>query len=138
MKAQKWNVRTRKYEPYDLPVGVIMYTRNLNAITSCAQCGYQSVFGNCFTSMEVHDPNGLGYPVCEECYRKETARRNETSTQNKPQQLNNDTIYLLAEISGFLEGMSVEMDDRRKKITLNYVEKLKSINKEQLKGTYED
>ena len=47
--------------------------------------------------------------------------------------LDNDTIYLLAEISGFLEGMSSGLDERRKRIALEYVEKLREINKEQLK-----
>ncbi len=48
------------------------------------------------------------------------------------QKLNTDTIYLLAEISGFLEGMSRELDERRKRIALEYVEKLRAINREQL------
>lgn len=48
------------------------------------------------------------------------------------EKLNNDTIYLLAEISGFLEGMFSILDERRKRIALEYVEKLRAINKEQL------
>jgi hypothetical protein len=55
---------------------------------------------------------------------------------NESQKLNTDTIYLLAEISGFLDGMSTKLDERRKRIALEYVERLRAINKEQLKGNH--
>lgn len=30
--------------------------------------------GSAYTSLEVHNQFGLGYPVCEECYQKEWER----------------------------------------------------------------
>jgi hypothetical protein len=84
MKVQKWNVKTRKYEPYEMPVGVILFTHNLDEITSCAQCGKQVVYGDAFTSLEVHNENGLGYPVCDDCYRSENDRKYEPTIQNEP------------------------------------------------------
>lgn len=72
--VQKWNVSSRQYEEYELPEGCCLYSDDLTAITNCAQCGKEQQFGMCFTSREVHNNIGLGYPVCSNCYELEVER----------------------------------------------------------------
>lgn len=74
MKVQKWNSKTRNYEPYDLPEGCLFYSEDLTKISPCCQCGKKKEFGEMFTSKEVHTQIGLSYPVCEDCYELEVER----------------------------------------------------------------
>lgn len=74
MLAQKWNVKTKKYAPYELPKGCFLFTFNLEDDVACAQCGTTKTFGECFTSKEVHNNIGLGFPVCGGCYDLEINR----------------------------------------------------------------
>lgn len=48
------------------------------------------------------------------------------------EKLDNDTIYKLAEISGFLLGMSSELGERRAEIAKSLSNDLKKINEKQL------
>ena len=74
MYAQKWNWKTKKYEEYKLPEGVIFFSKDLDKETACAQCGDMKKFGECFTSREVHTQIGLGFSVCKDCYKEEWDR----------------------------------------------------------------
>lgn len=73
--ARKWNWKTHKYDEYELPKKAMMYTDNMDEVCQCASCGKDMVFGDGYTSMEIHTDLGLGYIVCEECYEKEWNRR---------------------------------------------------------------
>jgi len=74
MKAQKWNHKKRDYDPYELPEGCYLYHPDLKRKVACAQCGTVKEFGVMYTSKEVHNHMGLGYPVCEKCYQLEVKR----------------------------------------------------------------
>ena len=72
--AEKWDHKTKKYSSYELPKGCLLYSPDLDKMTVCAQCGKKITFGEGYTSREIHNHIGLGYPVDEDCYKKEFAR----------------------------------------------------------------
>ena len=71
--AAKWNNETAEYEPYELPENCPLMIRlsELGTEINCASCAKKAVFGKCYTSKEIHNRNGFGYPVCEDCHNKE-------------------------------------------------------------------
>lgn len=75
--AVKFNNKTKEYSPYTLPKKCILFTHNLKQNTACSQCGNIHQFGEMFTSKEIHNHFGLGYPVCDPCYKLEWERYNE-------------------------------------------------------------
>ena len=76
MIIQKWNYEKHKYEPYEVPDdwNFILHTNNMEAQTTCPQCGKVVPFGEAYISMEIHTSLGLGFSVCEECHEKEMER----------------------------------------------------------------
>ena len=76
---QKWNPKTREYEEYKIPShwNTPLYTDNMNEVVNCARCGKELTYGQCYTSKQIHNHVGLGYGVCEECYRKEWKEEND-------------------------------------------------------------
>lgn len=79
MIVGKWNYEKQDYEPYVLPEEwrTPLYCEDMGALIDCAQCGREIEFGDAYTSLEIHNGLGFGYPVCEDCYREEWERRNE-------------------------------------------------------------
>lgn len=77
MKIRKWNYKGRVYEEYEIPEDwkVIIYTDNMNEMINCTSCGSPLRYGSCYTSLELHNGHGFGYPVCENCYNEEWKRR---------------------------------------------------------------
>lgn len=77
MKMLKWNNEKGKYELYDVPADwqCKLYEDDMNQKINCASCGKEIRFGECYTSMEIHNVWGFGYAVCPECYQKEIERR---------------------------------------------------------------
>ena len=69
----KWNYDTRKYDPYEVPEGIILYTYSpdLDSLTKCAGCFEDLLFGDGYTSRVLHTQYGMGYPVCTKCYEAE-------------------------------------------------------------------
>lgn len=76
-KIQKWNNAKGEYEPYEVPADwqCRLSEPNMDEIVNCAACGKKTRFGECYTSLEIHDRWGFGYAVCPECYQKEIVRR---------------------------------------------------------------
>ena len=77
MIMQKWNNEKGKYELYDVPADwqCKLYEDDMNQKINCASCGKKIRFGECYTSMEIHNVWGFGYAVCPECHQKEIERR---------------------------------------------------------------
>lgn len=73
--AEKFNFKTGKYEPYTLPNKASLYEQDLDAVIECASCKKDVVYGDCFTSMTIHNERGLAYMVCPECCEKEWDER---------------------------------------------------------------
>lgn len=74
----KWNYARQEYEPYSVPEDwrVILLSIDMTERINCTSCGKEAVYGDCYTSMEIHTTRiGLGYPVCSECYDKEWERK---------------------------------------------------------------
>lgn len=73
---QKWNWETHEYEPYEVPNDWYcpLYLDNMMAVVNCANCGQKMIYGIGYTSKEIHNDIGLGYIVCEDCYKAEWDR----------------------------------------------------------------
>lgn len=80
-----WNYDKQTYEPYDVPDNwnVKSYSFDMNEIINCPHCGKEVTYGSCYTSREIHTPNGFGYAVCENCYDAERTRENEWRSKQK-------------------------------------------------------
>lgn len=75
MILQRWNHEKHLYEPFNSPARVLcLYSENMLAEVDCASCGNRMSFGDGYTSREIHNRVGLGYPVCESCYAEERNR----------------------------------------------------------------
>lgn len=77
MKTQKWNPKTREYQDYELPEGACLYSDDMDKEIACAQCGQRMLFGDGYTSRQIHNKYGFGYAVCERCYEKEREEEQE-------------------------------------------------------------
>lgn len=73
MQLNKWNFKTRKYEPYKVPDhwNVKTLSWDMEEIVTCPHCGKDLAFGDCYTSRQIHTEHGMGYAVCRKCYEKE-------------------------------------------------------------------
>lgn len=82
MILRKWNYKTHKYEPYEIPDNwnCKTYSINMEEIINCPHCGRKLKFGDSYTSLEIHTDMGFGYGVCEKCYQNEWTRRNSDDT----------------------------------------------------------
>lgn len=69
--VRKWDETKREYEPYDLPRGSTCFEIDMEKAVNCARCGKKMIFGNGYTSKQIHTEMGLGYCVCGKCYEKE-------------------------------------------------------------------
>lgn len=70
MILRRWSEAARRYMPYVVPDEwhVSTYESEMSTVVNCAQCGREIPFGETYTSMQVQDPVGFGYGVCESCY----------------------------------------------------------------------
>lgn len=82
---RKWNHKTHSYKEFKVPEdGVFqVYSDDLNQVVNCCQCFKKLLRGNAYTSKEVHNHIGLGYPVCEKCYMEEWKREKEAQEYAK-------------------------------------------------------
>lgn len=80
---KRWNPKKRKYEEYKIPRcwHTPLYSENIDEIVNCARCGSQLSYGKCYTSKQIHNEFGLGYPVCEKCYENEVREEMEGETE---------------------------------------------------------
>ena len=76
-RSVKWIPAKHEYEPYDLLDGSTCYEQDLAKVVRCAQCGRALLYGDSYTSLEVHTQTGFGYAVCYACYRAEVKRQKE-------------------------------------------------------------
>lgn len=79
---QKWNFKTREYEPYNIPEAwsCKTFSMDMDEIVNCPHCGREVTFGECYTSRQIHTEHGMGYAVCEECYKAEWEAEKESKT----------------------------------------------------------
>lgn len=77
MILQKWNYEKREYEDYEVPKDWFCkyYCASMIETVNCAHCGKVILFGDSYTSMEIHTKAGWGYAVCSDCYADEWIRR---------------------------------------------------------------
>lgn len=70
-QAQKWDFKLKKYEPIEIDELCTCYTDDLSALVRCPHCKRLFEYGTCYTSRQIHTFIGMGYAVCEACYKKE-------------------------------------------------------------------
>lgn len=72
----KWNYQTKEYDPYEIPSGVVicLYSQDMDLPINCTSCFKLMTYGQGYTSRELHNHIGLGYPVCDDCYAAERER----------------------------------------------------------------
>lgn len=70
---ERYNPKTKKYEPYEVPENwnTPLYTDNMDELINCARCGKLISFGLCYTSKQIHNHLGFGYGVCPRCFDQE-------------------------------------------------------------------
>lgn len=80
----KWNYETKEYDPYtpDPSWKIVLLSYDMDEPINCTSCGKDMVFGNGYTSKELHTHMGFGYPVCEDCYEQEV-KRDETDRRRE-------------------------------------------------------
>ena len=72
--AERFNRGSGKYEPYTLPKGAVMYCENMVQTVACRSCGKPLVYGESYTSLEINNKYGIGFAVCDKCFRQEVER----------------------------------------------------------------
>ena len=78
MILNRWNYEEHRYNKVNLPNfwNCKIYCKDLNEIVNCPHCGNEIKFGDSYTSLEFHtEVLGMGYAVCERCYKEEWKRR---------------------------------------------------------------
>lgn len=83
---QKWNLKEQKYYPYTPPVPLGNYPLvcfDMTTIVNCAECGKKIQYGKGYTSRFIHTSGGMGYCVCESCYRKELQKELQIEKKRK-------------------------------------------------------
>lgn len=73
----RWDYKTRTYRPYTVPNEWYcpLYLDQMMAVVNCASCGQKMIYGGGYVSLEIHNSMGMGYIVCEDCYRAEWERK---------------------------------------------------------------
>ena len=73
IRLRKWNFETHEYEPFEVPDDrrLVLYTENMAQEIDCTNCGKDMTYGDGYTSKTIHNPFGIGFPVCENCYESE-------------------------------------------------------------------
>lgn len=88
MILKKFNYRTKSYEDYEVPNKWIIknYCDNLEQTINCASCGTELLYGDSYTSFEIHNLGGFGYMVCNKCHNDEWQRKVENERKLMKQQ----------------------------------------------------
>lgn len=74
MRAKRWNYRTKKFEPYELPKGAVVMA-GLNDVVQCACCRRPVRYGDTRSSVDIRTDSDVGYAVCPECSTQEALNR---------------------------------------------------------------
>ena len=72
--AERFNRSSGKYEQYNLPEGAVTYCEDMAKIVVCRSCGKPLLFGESYTSLEIHNKHGIGFAVCDRCMMQEVER----------------------------------------------------------------
>lgn len=69
MLVKKFNEMTKEYEYYNIPDDWYcpLYLNDMDAEINCARCGKKILFGDGYTSRQIHNSHGLGYSICMDC-----------------------------------------------------------------------
>ena len=103
---KKWNYKTRKYDEFESPAEFPILElpseeEYLSMEIQCTNCGKKVSYGDCYTSRTIHNYIGIGYPVCEDCHRRECLDEMEAN------KLPEEKVYSRQEIADSL-GIDVE------------------------------
>lgn len=82
---KKWNYITKEYDSYNIPLDwdCRTYCFNMDEVINCASCGKKIMYGNGYTSHEIHTNKGcFGYTICDVCHYIENKRRDKYEYQD--------------------------------------------------------
>lgn len=74
-KCLKWDYDKQDYYLASISENCILHSNNKHDKTQCANCNKWLEIGDSFTSHQYQTGLGFGYPICEECYKKEWEKR---------------------------------------------------------------
>lgn len=73
--VRKWDFEKHEYAPIELPedwiVPMLVPVDELDNLVNCANCGKKVPYGETMTSKQYHNMTGLGFGVCDDCYKNE-------------------------------------------------------------------
>lgn len=69
-RAFRWDPRSYEYLPCTLPE-MAAVSREISALVDCARCGKNIPYRTSCVSLLIHDEQGFGYAVCQDCAREE-------------------------------------------------------------------
>lgn len=77
MQLRKWDYAAHEYKTFEVPDewNVTLWSPSMLTMVNCPHCGRKLAYGDSYTSLEIHNEFGLGYAVCEDCYKKELERK---------------------------------------------------------------
>ena len=71
MIAKKWSFKDRRYRAFTVSNDAAVYRKDPNEVVACANCGMRVIYGETHASLVIHYMKGIGYAVCEDCYKDE-------------------------------------------------------------------
>ena len=83
-KIRRWDPAKRRYEPHLVmdKWNLKVYSNDMEEVINCARCGKKLLFGDGYTSRQIHTGLGFGYTVCKKCYEQEMEEENEARKIN--------------------------------------------------------
>ena len=90
---RKWNYESRTYDEYYVPYewNIKLLTNDMDEIINCPHCGKEFPYGESYTSKEIHNKVGFGYPVCSDCYEEEWERKRKSDRDYLEQRTNEES-----------------------------------------------
>lgn len=77
-QLRRWDYESHTYKPYEIPAiwNTPLYSEDMKEVINCASCGDVLTLGKSYTSLEIRNSYGLGFPVCMKCFNEEMERWN--------------------------------------------------------------
>ena len=69
--AYRWDFFERDYTPVKISDGCRIISFDMNEEVTCPNCQKKFKYGDGYTSRRWHSEGGMGYSVCQECYKEE-------------------------------------------------------------------
>lgn len=108
----KWDPERREYDPIKIPADCKLFSFDMEEKVRCPHCGKAMLYGNGFTSKQIHSEIGFGYIVCAECCEREleeedeARRKREREKERRMMKAISNVLFLL-----FIAAVAVAIID---------------------------